>query len=102
MPGFKLFKKFLRGPNLSFFRVIQALTDAFLRIDTGGNIEQSLIGLGILDDGRRLPLHGEHHRALASLLSCFMKSPERRRKVVSDWMSLVMSSMSRLLVKAPF
>jgi len=27
-------------------------------------------------------------------LSCFMKSPERRRKVVSDWMSLVMSSMA--------
>src|SRR5208283_3182745 len=26
-------------------------------------------------------------------LSCFMKSPERRRKVVSDWISLVMSSM---------
>src|ERR1700676_2204869 len=30
-------------------------------------------------------------------LSCFMKSPERRRKVVSDWMSLVMSSIRHLL-----
>src|SRR5271169_2702976 len=28
--------------------------------------------------------------------SCFMNSPERRRKVVSDWMSLVMSSMGTL------
>src|SRR5258708_23865593 len=31
-------------------------------------------------------------------LSCFMKSPERRRKVVSDWMSLVMSSIRYLLL----
>src|SRR5216683_6787380 len=35
-------------------------------------------------------------------LSCFMKSPERRRKVVSDWMSFVMSSMSPLLTKHLF
>jgi hypothetical protein len=30
-------------------------------------------------------------------LSCFIKSPERRRNVVSDWMSLVMSSIGLLL-----
>lgn len=30
---------------------------------------------------------------------CFMKSPERRRKVVSDWMSLVMSSIGQFLFK---
>src|SRR5271165_3264554 len=36
-------------------------------------------------------------------LSCFMKSPERRRNVVSDWMSLVMSSMEDSFWKvAPF
>jgi hypothetical protein len=35
-------------------------------------------------------------------LICFMKSPERRRKVVSDWMSLVMSSMGLLIMEAPF
>src|ERR1019366_3349131 len=35
-------------------------------------------------------------------LSCFMKSPERRRKVVSDWMSLVMSSIGLLLLKHLF
>jgi hypothetical protein len=31
-----------------------------------------------------------------------MKSPDRRRKVVSDWMSLVMSSMGTLLLKGTF
>src|SRR5690348_6736987 len=35
-------------------------------------------------------------------LSCFMKSPERRRKVVSDWISLVMSSIGLLLRKHLF
>src|SRR5450759_3548319 len=35
-------------------------------------------------------------------LSCFMKSPDRRRKVVSDWISLVMSSMGLLLLKQLF
>src|ERR1022692_147603 len=37
-------------------------------------------------------------------LSCFIKSPDRRRKFVSDWMSLVMSSMPGNLASniAPF
>src|ERR1035441_2336293 len=34
--------------------------------------------------------------------SCFMKSPERRRKVVSDWMSLVISSMGLLIYRSTF
>src|SRR5216683_1153152 len=33
------------------------------------------------------------------LLSCFMKSPDRRRNVVSDWMSFVMSIMGPLLAR---
>src|ERR1700676_2914669 len=35
-------------------------------------------------------------------LSCFMKSPERRRNVVSDWMSFVISSINLLLLKHLF
>src|SRR5208283_1673217 len=35
-------------------------------------------------------------------LRCFMKSPDRRRNVVSDWMSLVMSSMALLLLRHLF
>jgi hypothetical protein len=67
MPGFEFVEKFLRGPNLSFFRVLQALTDAFLCIDAGDNVERALIGFGILHDGRCLSLHGEHHGALVFL-----------------------------------
>src|SRR5579862_8877939 len=67
MLGFKLVKKFPYRPSLSLFRVIQALTDALVRIDTGGNVEQSLIGLSILYDGCCLPIHRKYHRAFASL-----------------------------------
>src|ERR1700674_1713245 len=67
MLGFELVEKLLRGPSFSFFRVLQALTDAFLCIDAGSDVEQALIGLGILHDGRCLPPHREHHRALALL-----------------------------------
>src|SRR6266498_1354598 len=35
-------------------------------------------------------------------LSCFRNSPERRRKVVSDWMSFVMSSIGPLPLKHLF
>ncbi|SPF37527.1 hypothetical protein SBA4_2010032 [Candidatus Sulfopaludibacter sp. SbA4] len=35
-------------------------------------------------------------------LSCFMKSPERRRNVVSDWMSLVMSNMEAVSKDSTF
>src|SRR5713226_5091693 len=67
MRGFKLVEKLLRGPGLSFFHVRQALTDTFLNIGAGSNVEQALIGLSILHDRRGLSLHGKHHRALALL-----------------------------------
>jgi len=40
MLGFEFVEKFLCGPNLPFFRALQALTDAFLCIDAGGNAKQ--------------------------------------------------------------
>jgi len=64
MPRFKIFEKLARGANPALFRVLQALTDAFFRVGSGGNIKQSLIGLRVLNDCRGLPLHGEHYRAL--------------------------------------
>jgi len=83
MRGFKFVEELPRGPCSSFFHILQTLADAFLRVGTGGNVKQALIGLGVLHDGRGLPLHPKHHGRLL-FLSCFMKSPERRRKVVSD------------------
>src|SRR5882762_3429060 len=65
--------------------VIESLADSLFRIRASGDVEQALVRFGVLHDGRSLPLDGEHYRALA-FFSCFMTSPERRRKVVSDWM----------------
>jgi hypothetical protein len=65
MRGFELVEKLPRGPSLSFFRTLKALSDAFLGVGMGGNIEQSLIGFGILHDGGCFPLHCEYHGTLA-------------------------------------
>src|SRR5467141_3397377 len=67
MRGFKLVEKLLRGSGLSFFRVRQALTDTFRNIGASSNVEQVLIGLRILHDGRGLSFHSKHHGALALL-----------------------------------
>ena len=48
----------------SFLCVLQALTDAFLCIDAGGNVEQALKGFGMLHDDRCRPLHRGHRRSL--------------------------------------
>ena len=39
MRGFKLVEEFPHGPCPSFFRRLQPLTDAFLRIRAGGNVD---------------------------------------------------------------
>src|SRR5258708_1493279 len=67
MRGFKLVEKLLRGPGLSFFCVRQALTDTFLNICAGSDVEQALIGFSILHDRGGLSLHSKHHGALALL-----------------------------------
>jgi len=56
---------FSRRASGSVGYVIQSLTDAFPGVGLGSDIEQSLIGFGVLDDGRGLPPHGEHHGAPA-------------------------------------
>jgi len=43
MLGFELFEKIARRPNFSLFYVIQTLTNAFLHIETSGDIPQFLI-----------------------------------------------------------
>lgn len=66
MGGFELVKKFSDRPDLSF-RLLQALADAFPWISLGGDIEQTLVGLGVLHNGCRLPLHRKHDRSFAFL-----------------------------------
>src|ERR1700687_5331314 len=52
--------------------IIKPLADAFLCVGTGRNVEQVLIGLGVLHDSRCFTLHRKHHWALA-LLELFHK-----------------------------
>lgn len=98
MRGFEFIEKLPRGPSLSFFPTLKALPDTFLGVGLSSNIEQSLIGFGVLHDGC-FPLHCEYHGTLAFFE--LLHEIARRRKVVSDWISLVMSSIG-LLLKAPF
>jgi hypothetical protein len=53
-----------RRTSASVSNVIEPLPDAFLSIGTGRNVKQSLISLGILHDGRCLPLYGKDDGAL--------------------------------------
>jgi hypothetical protein len=99
MLRFKFGEKLPRWPRPSLFHILQSLPDAFLFIRAGCDVEQALIGIGVLHNGRSLPV-STTGRLL--FLSCFMKSPDWRRKVVSDWMSLVMSSMTSAPVEAPY
>jgi hypothetical protein len=49
--------------------ILEGLTDSFLFIRAGRNVEQTLVGFGVLHDGRRLPVHGKHDGALALFLA---------------------------------
>src|SRR5258708_32523823 len=60
-------KDFFGGPGASVGHVIEPLADSFFRIRTGGDVEQALVRLGILHDGRSLSLYSEYHGALAFL-----------------------------------
>ena len=63
----KLLKKLSRRASASVGYIIQSLTDRFLFIGAGRDIEQPLIRSHVLNDGRCLPVHGKHDGALALL-----------------------------------
>src|SRR5579864_1214988 len=67
MCGFELAEKVSCWTHPSLLRILKALSDAFLGIGARGNVEQTLIGFGVLHNSRRFALHGEHHWALAFL-----------------------------------
>ena len=51
----ELVEKLPCRPEFSFFRVFKALTDSFLCIGVGGNVEQMLISFSVLNMPR--PCH---------------------------------------------
>jgi hypothetical protein len=60
----ELVKKLPCRPEFSFFRVFKALTDSFLCISAGGNVEQMLISFSVLNNGRGLPIQRKLHGTL--------------------------------------
>lgn len=62
MLGFEIREKLPGWPDLHLFHVFETLTHAFGCIGLCGNVEQTLIGLGILHDSYSLPFDSEHYR----------------------------------------
>src|SRR5690348_16801589 len=67
MRSFKLCEKLSRRPSLSLLRVLKALSDTFLGVGMGGNIEKVLIGFGVLHNSGCFPLHCQNDGTLAFL-----------------------------------
>ncbi|HXE61901.1 MAG TPA: hypothetical protein VN519_00080 [Bryobacteraceae bacterium] len=50
-----------QGVVVFFCDIVKPLTDTFVRVGPGGNVEQVLPDRGILDDGRRFSPDGQNH-----------------------------------------
>jgi hypothetical protein len=74
-------QSFPRGAHATSLCVFDALPDSLNRIGLCGDVEQTLIGFGILDDRFRLSIDRKNQRFLR-FLSCFMSFPGLRRNVV--------------------
>jgi hypothetical protein len=95
MPVAHLFKYLAGRTRSPMLDIVQSLPDCFEHVSASGYVEEPLICLRILNDRLCLSIHGKHHRTL-TLLQVLHDSPDFRRKVVSGWMSLVISSMRPL------
>jgi hypothetical protein len=101
MPGFEIREKLFRWPHPAFFCVLQALTDSLPGIGMGRNVEQALIGFGILYDGRCFPLYGQHYGALGFLeLFHEVTGPAAERRQRLDVVRDVKHGIAP--IKAPF
>src|SRR5579872_2377961 len=65
MESFEFVEELVGVAESSLTVVLKTLPDAFSCIGLCGDIEQSLIGLGVLHYGSRLAFDRQHHRALA-------------------------------------
>ena len=81
--GFELVEEFSRRPDPALPNIPQVLADSFSGIGLGSGIEELLIGLAILHNGRGLSVNRQHHRTLG-FLSCFRiagAAPGRRQRL---------------------
>jgi hypothetical protein len=66
MLGFELVEEFAGRADSSFHNVIKSLADAFMNIGLSRDVEQSLVGGGVLNDGSCLSVDSQHYGALCS------------------------------------
>jgi len=84
---------FAGGACAALCYVFQSLTKAFFRIGKCGEVEEALVGDGVLDDGFGFAVDGEDDGGRRVFLRRCIILTELLRKVVRGWMSLVMSIM---------
>ena len=92
MPPANLIEDITGGISPATSHIFHALPDSLMHVGTSSYIEQALIRFRILHYGFRFPFNCQNNRALI-FFKLFHKSPGLRRKVVTDWMSFVMSNM---------
>lgn len=63
----ELGEEFPDGSHIASAGVFEALPDSFASVRLRGDVEQALIGFGILNHGPSLAFDGEHHGALGLL-----------------------------------
>src|SRR5579859_227160 len=61
MSGFELAEKLSGWAELASSGVLQTLTNSFLNISAGRNVEELLIGFSILHHSGGFPFHGKNH-----------------------------------------
>ena len=72
MPGFKFRKELFDVAAFPLLGLLQALADSLENVRAGGDVEQALVSLGVLHNGRRFTLNRQDDGALA-LLELFHK-----------------------------
>jgi hypothetical protein len=79
MPGFELVEKLPGRSDPSLSGVVQSLSNTFLGVGAGGNVEQALIRFCVLHDRRGPPVKSKHYRALAppELFQKYARAPAK-------------------------
>jgi hypothetical protein len=67
MDATEQFQNFPRWTHAALLYILKPLPDSLSFVGLRGNVEEALIGLGILDDGFRFAIHGENQRPLGLL-----------------------------------
>jgi hypothetical protein len=76
-------KDLFRRAGTSMGYVVKPLSDTLVRIRSRRDVQKTLVGFRILHDSSGFPFTVSMTGRLL-FLSCFMKSLDRRRKLVSD------------------